>query len=391
MTKNRFISQIIVSGYLLVLLIALFMMMSRPDVVSSLISLSFFWLALVFVLTYKQLRQGKIITFVCAVLCVINVYISVLTNVTIIGSSFNYYKKVIMFISALLWMLICSNYTVDKRVVQYITYINIVLSFLFFVFARNGTEFYEGEVLLSLNFSNPNQTGMFILNVILYLLCSIPLLARAKFNKVLIPLFVLYNLALVYLLYRTGSRASLSAIVFFLFCLLADGFLKKHKAFRKGLCLIWSLFPLLFCIYYVFVIGGNFGFDTSLGIEGHGKFSDTRMMIWRPAFDSFNNSVLVGDYYGISGGTGISQLHNTHLDVLVSYGITPFILFVFLLFFQTYRLFEKAPSIVNRMGIYAFMACFISGVFEASLVSGSAGLYILSFGFLLFARSNSAL
>jgi O-antigen ligase len=141
-------------------------------------------------------------------------------------------------------------------------------------------------------------------------------------------------------------------------------------------------------VYYVYVIGGIIDIDTSLGIEGHGKTSDTKMMIWKPAFEAINQHFVLGDYYCISSGTGVSQLHNTHLDVFASYGFIPFILFISILFFQVSRVYEQATSLTNRIGVYAFMACFISGVFEASLVSGSAGLYVLSFGFLLLANSQ---
>ena len=83
-----------------------------------------------------------------------------------------------------------------------------------------------------------------------------------------------------------------------------------------------------------------------------------------------------------------SHVHNTHLDVWMSYGVVPFILFFTLLHKVTWLSYQQTSTRFQRMSLYAFMACFIQGFFEASLMSGSAGLFLLSFGFLLLSNAN---
>ena len=81
-------------------------------------------------------------------------------------------------------------------------------------------------------------------------------------------------------------------------------------------------------------------------------------------------------------------MHNTHLDVWASYGIIPFVLFVYLLYIIVRGVSDVCLNNLQRFSVFAFMACFVSGIFEASLVGGGSGIYILSCGFLLLAKSN---
>ena len=125
---------------------------------------------------------------------------------------------------------------------------------------------------------------------------------------------------------------------------------------------------------------------------GEGKAVSSREMIWEFGLKYFYDHPLLGSYYHISKGSGISQLHNTHLDILVSYGLVPALFFIALLYRALERILANSPTKLSNISIFAFFAIIIQGSFEAALVSGGVGLYILSFGFLLIACcSNNSL
>lgn len=49
---------------------------------------------------------------------------------------------------------------------------------------------------------------------------------------------------------------------------------------------------------------------------------------------------------------------------------------------------NQANSRFQRISLYAFVSCMVSCMFEASLVAGSAGMFLLTVGFLILANSN---
>ena len=79
---------------------------------------------------------------------------------------------------------------------------------------------------------------------------------------------------------------------------------------------------------------------------------------------------------------------NTHLDVLASYGIVVFILFMSFLRKIGVYTSSVSNSSQNFIALAGFFACIIAGSGEAALVSGGTGIYILIGGLLLFARDE---
>lgn len=79
----------------------------------------------------------------------------------------------------------------------------------------------------------------------------------------------------------------------------------------------------------------------------------------------------------------MSQLHNTHLDVLCSYGIVPFLLFIKLLYKNIIQILRKANTFYKYAAFTSFCAVLIMGTFEAAVVSGSMGLNLLTVGFIV--------
>ncbi|CDA75316.1 putative uncharacterized protein [Bacteroides sp. CAG:530] len=258
------------------------------------------------------------------------------------------------------------------------------------MFYRQGFAIYEGEMLLTLNFPNPNQTGMFLLNSILYI-CVFIVSGRDLINKKKLYLLILFGLVLLLiavsqLLFMTGCRSSFMALALFLLMVIIDYLSKGGFVIKKWMAILIAVIPFVFVFFYLYYVD-SFSADVSMGVVDAGKSSTTRVPIWRPIVDDFWHYFIIGDYYGISNGTGMSQLHNTHLDVYASYGIVPLILYMRIIYLVIVQSMKIAVCRFQRISLYAFIACIVSCIFEASLVAGSAGMFLLTIGFLALANS----
>ena len=78
----------------------------------------------------------------------------------------------------------------------------------------------------------------------------------------------------------------------------------------------------------------------------------------------------------MSGGTGISQAHNTCLDVLTSYGV---IVFALTVIFLTYILYWNGKKLAEKKFLYlaAFGCLLLMGTGEAALFSGGLCIQVV--------------
>lgn len=385
MVANKQIGWLFIAGMLMEAGIMYLTMADQRSIVSALFACTFFWILFFFVkFGYskkdKYFRQLVIITFILSIL-----------NVLLTGgiNGFDYYKKVIMFGCFLFLLYLSSIYSLNRQQVKWLVLINFAISLFYIRFYNTAYRMTDEGIMLTLGFVNPNQTGMFILNSILY--CSIPIAAykdvRVKWYY-LVP-FVWVAFTIAPYLYLTESRACIAAYAVFILLVLLDYIMPRFRITSKALCLFLAIFPLLFAVFYIVEFSLFENADLSMGFGEQGKHSGTRLKMWNFAFNQFLDNPILGNYFGISNGTGSSQMHNTHVDVLASYGIVPFALFISVLY-KVFKKFVDKQQVhrFNRVAFYAFIACLISGTFEASLVAGGMGLYILSCGFILFANAN---
>lgn len=162
--------------------------------------------------------------------------------------------------------------------------------------------------------------------------------------------------------------------------------MRRRFMFGKMSTALFVLFPLIFAIIYMVqiynpIIGESLNFLSSLG-----KGLDSRFSIWSNAFEVIKNNFVFGNYNKISEGTGMSQLHNTHIDVIASYGCFVFVAFIIYLYKITFRIAKSCETRLQKIALASFFAVLIMGSGEAAFVSGSVGMYILSCSFLLIAR-----
>lgn len=381
--KDR-VNYLILVGFVIVLGIIYFTMTEDEALQSLLISISFVYVCFLFFtkLINKAIDRRLIRILIASI-------VLVFFNVTLSGSGgFNYYKKAIMFSALLMWFAICLSTQISRATIIWIYAINILIAALYHIFYKEGLALIEGDVFLTLNFSNPNLAGMFIMNTLLYLAIFI-VAGRAIFNRkyatinlcVAIPIFITVFGLLIY----TGNRSSILSILIFIVLIILELGIKKQFWRSKLFCFIVAIIPFLFVFWYI-NYAGDLDTNVTLGADPSGKTNTSRNHVWVPIINSFFHYFYIGDYYGISNGTGYSQMHNTHLDIYASYGFAVLVLYIAFLYKILRISFSKSCSLFTRCAVYAFIATSGSSCFEAGLVAGSGGFYILTGGFLLFAN-----
>jgi len=125
-----------------------------------------------------------------------------------------------------------------------------------------------------------------------------------------------------------------------------------------------------------------------LFMVSEGKNLTSRVRIWSRALNGFMKHPIFGNYSGLSRGTGQSQMHNTHIDVLASYGIIPFVFFLKILYDRVMQSSRKTTSMYQTAAFSAFCAVVVTGTFEAAMVAGAMGLNLLTVGLLLLAQNE---
>lgn len=361
----------------MVLLIVWFTTIEQDSLVSVCITGTFLYVFWGILIRNKELdRRLYIIALFCVFISFVNVNISSFGN-------FDYYKKLIMFSTSIFWIVYCFSIRLNKSTLDIVFFVNILIGIVFIISLKNGFGLYDGEILLTFNFPNPNQAGMFLLNTMLYITLLILSNKSMGYNIIIKGLSLLILTILFFLLYLTGCRSSIGAYVFFILFCIADKL--RFNFYKKYFFVFFSIAPLLFVFLYLNYIN-LVNIDLSFGMDTMGKSSLTRLGVWRDAVNMLEENFIFGDYSNVKNYIKYSQAHNTHLDVWISYGFIPFLLFVAIIYKSTWRIYTNTSFSFQRYSLLAFITCLVNGFFESALVVGSAGLFLLCFGFLLLSR-----
>ena len=362
--------------------IAILTALGQHRFVSLLFALSFI-VAFAFVVL-KVFEYNRVnISIILAVLCVINVTINGLQeNGTM---NFDYYKKVIMFLCFifLVYYSVQEQDAVPDFLLKIIEILPVIAgTFLVFSYYYMGNTEVSARGI-TLGFSNPNFTGMWLLHFFLYGVLFVLKAFKGgnKLRLLYIPLlFVIYDLT-----GKTDARScQIGALSFFGFLLLKPLMRRSPKLSS----LIIVVFPIVFSLFYLSVVDQEWFHNTFSFMVSEGKNLTSRKGIWLRAFEQYMEHPIFGNYSGISKGTGTSQMHNTHVDVLASYGILPFVMFIKILFDRLAKSSRKTTSFYQTAGFAAFCAVIVSGTFEAAMVAGAMGLNLLTVGFFLLAQNE---
>lgn len=371
---------VVIVAFLILFFSSYFIMSENASMIILTNKLSMIWPIISIFLVLKSLRsvQSK------QLLLVLGIVIISFLCVNLTATS-GIRLKYMSFVSFVLWIYICANVRFNYADLKKMFLVLLGLSILYPFFYRSGFSLTEEGYYLSLNFPNTNLAGLFIAQSVFFLILMIFAIQQSTIKKIYRYLFVISFAALavfeIIMVFYTGTRSSLMAISFFLFFVFLE-ILGKKVRFTKFWLFVGSLIPLLFVFLY-FSYQSFFSMkylNEILAFEY--KPLESRISGWEIAFDIISQNFFLGKY-------GEGNPLNSHLDVLLSYGIFVFLLFVVFLYETLKASAFHADTQFKRLSLIAFLACLVNSSAESALVCGSNGLYLLSGGFILFANSNN--
>lgn len=301
--------------------------------------------------------------------------------------NFSYFKKFFMFVCTLVCFQAAYKLHIDDKTEKFLLAVNSMLAVFFVViYALGQPALYmiNGRIsnYLTFSFTNPNLTALFLMCIYMGELIQI-------FRKKPVPgrlLHLLLAAAMCYFVWETESRNCLMTIVLVTVLCVLLYFVKNGFRLPKWFSLLTVVWPIVFVLAYtVFVedphIQNFFSFMVS-----EGKGLDARLSIWLPALQYYAQSPILGAYSQISSGTGMSQMHNTHLDILVSYGPVILILVCYLLYSVIHS--KNGSRKEETMARICFCGTIMMGMGEAALFSGGLGIYLFAGMFLLLCNKE---
>lgn len=353
--------------------------LNKPALASVLFTVTFgltllFWLA--------EAGRGIDEVSILALLILLTSCISVAANALLTGTvvSPGYFKKLVMFGVTVLFFDAARLCRPEGTTVWFLFRVTDLLAvFLTGMFHFRKAEMYwlkgRVSVYLTFRFANPNLTAVFLSAI-----CILEIIhacwSERKSSRLMHGCLAGY---MAYFIAETQARNAQMVLLFFLIaCLVTRWRPQGKQRMPKWLACVISVLPLVFAAVYLLLIPAPWVQNLFSFLVEEGKSLHSRLAIWRTAFRAAISSPLFGAYSQISGGTGASQLHNSHLDVMASYGIPVLgMLCVFL-----YRTLLPEARTGNRrmrfLCLAGFAAMLISGMGEAMLVSGGIGIYIFA-------------
>lgn len=382
--KILFFITLVLAGAIFVLNVT-----NNDDKISNIFYVSFVLVLLLYILSCR--REFLFIDVIC-IIVIVAAIISVTINFLLSSTplSFEYFKKVLIFSTSILFLTYCSKSGRQRINVSLVALIFTALSLfcaVYYLLFRNSVYYNNGQNMLTLNLDNPNFAALFLS------VFSMSQFAYAARKQAPIPIRILnllLGLFLFYLVFKTQSRSSFTSLVLFAVIVVLFLIFRKTQSIRIPLwaAVIIAVFPLVFAFVYLGLIKNPFFNNIFDFMSGVGKGLDARESIWENALVYVKVSPLIGAYNEISNGSGLSQMHNTHLDVMASYGIPVTILVCCFLFYIIYNRGNRY-SREQVLFLIAFMFSIVLGIGEAALFSGGQGLYIFIGCLLLLSRQDT--
>jgi len=353
--------------------------------ISSLLFSCTFVMVLVFWVIVSSKRIGKINLLGAAI--VILAFTSVLLNAMFTGTmiSFGYMKKVIIFSSTILFFVAASEMKVDignKIFIRRLIDLLIVFLIIMYFIQNRAMHILYGRVsnYLTFRFTNPNLTAIFLTSILLYKIITM-LQKKYIVNKITDLVLIAF---IIKFIIETRARNCMLVIVIFMVQMIVYIAMPKFKIFTKKVyakCI--AVLPLAFAVVYMLVIRIpviNYIFSF---LVSEGKDINSRHYLWSLSFDQISNSPIIGAYSQLSRGTGEFQMHNTHIDIVSSYGVIVLVLVIIFLYSVLWKKINRSTGRQDLLYSIAFASILMSGIGEAALFSGGLGIYIFAGLFLL--------
>jgi hypothetical protein len=259
----------------------------------------------------------------------------------------------------------------DKKNLLLLYGCNAILILVHLFGSRKAQAFSEeqGNVLIS-SFNNSNMTGIIITSSLFILITSI-FYHKKKYLKIASIILVIIG---IYLLIQTNNRGSmLGLIVLFLLIIVSRGKSKSYNLYTKSIL----IFPIIFVflILYLFNV-----LPTDIMINNKPLFSG-RELEWQYIV-----------YYMIENPFSTHTLPFSGLNYIIvgiiEYGIFAILFYILLLFNYRPNLINSGKINHKNVAYFAFVCIFIQQSFEATLITGSYGVYIFNYMLLGISQSN---
>lgn len=356
-----------------------------PTVTSLAYALSFIFVLALWCLCLKECR----ILDILAVFIIAISFISVLlTSITL---SINYFTNWLTFSSVFLYFSLCMKVKVKKQTIKKLFAINFIVSVCCCIayIVRFDKAFYitfSGVRYLMFNFYNPNCLAIF-----LFCLALTGILYGIFYTRKIYWIAQLCVIAfLALLIMQTLSRTAIFTFAFFVIIFVLFKRKKRYLLPKSNFfCFVIALFPFLISIAYMIFLEKLVDNKVFSFMISEGKDLESRKIVWEYAFELFLRSPIFGSYGQLLQSTTFTQVHNSHLNVLVSYGVVVFALTVLFLFLIMKKISQKSKQTHLELSVWAFVACIILGSGEAILFSGGLSFYLLAGQFLLLSHANS--
>lgn len=313
------------------------------------------------------------------VLIVVLAFTNVVINGILAGASisFQYMKKYIMFCCTLIFFAAANKITIDEHTVRFFECLYLGIgAFLLLMFLTKNVQMHllNGQYTqyLTFRFTNPNLTALFLSCMIMFLIVVSFREKHIIWKCLLLLMAVIEGI----FLYQTLSRNSMLATAAFVFIAFLLFLRKKQIQLKKWILWLAALAPLLFAVIYLQFVHNDTIANMLSFIVKEGKNLDSRVSIWSKAITAFTASPILGAYYQISNGTGTSQLHNTHIDVLASYGVVVFAMVCVFLYCLMRSMQERKQSYMQTIALVGFICALLLGIGEAALLSGGLSVYL---------------
>lgn len=335
----------------------------------------------------KKLDRQDVLAF----LVVYIAFVNVLANALLSGAAitFSYFKKYIMFSCTVLFFAVARKFSVGEREFRFVKvlYSVVILFWSFmYVFQTNKMYMFNGFVTkyLTFGFTNPNFTALVLCCIAIFLL-----ICATGSQKIILKIFyLLLAVVAVYFIFCTKARNALLALVLYALLFVFTARKKRQIRMPDWFLFVWTALPIIFAGVYLLFIDyieklGLFSF-----LVEEGKELSSRVRIWKQAFEAFSDSPIFGAYYQISEGSGVSQLHNTHVDILASYGVVVLVLVCIFLYNLFREMRDGADTRLKMVALIGFMSALMMGIGEATLFSGGLAIYLHFGAFILLNKMN---
>lgn len=388
--NDRSINKLTLFEILLVFLIIVATLFQMLNIVSICFYLSF---AVEFLLLYYVLKYNNGKNDISLVLLIIIMLFS-LINISVNGIvcpatiiSFEYYKKWIMFNSTLVLFYLARYISLSRKQLKFIVLLSTICAYLYviaFLKFPDLTYIFRGVLnydYITFGFPNPNQTGLFLLA-----LCIVCVNGVFLFEKIVFKIISMVSSGIcAYFVILSKARNSIIALLLIAVFVIIF-VISRRKSISKSVIVFSIVYPMLFAIMYIKLIGNENMQDVFSFLVSSGKALDSRLTKWNELFGLASSNFIFGAYSTMSDGTGISQGLNTGVDVLVSYGFVVYFLFICLLY-QCVMAINRDSNRISAIILYGFLGLLFAGAGEAAMFSGGTGISVIAFELLVISNS----